>query len=140
MTTINEIIEFIEDLSGVDKVNENSDIFSDIGMVGDDFHEMIEKYAKRIGVDMTQYIWYFHSNEEGNSFGGIFYNPPYEQIERIPITPKILTEFANKGKWEIQYPAHNIPSERPDLNFNRWLFILFIVSILIWIIVRYILI
>ncbi len=45
---------------------------------------------------MSNYLWYFHCNEEGTgSIGGMFFNTPYKSVNRIPVTPKMLTEFAN---------------------------------------------
>ncbi len=55
---------------------------------------------------MTSYLWYFHSDVEGgwNSFGRSFFDLPYKQVKRIPVTPVMLADFARKGKWDIQYP------------------------------------
>jgi len=65
-------------------------------------------------VDMTAYLWYFHSDEEGNNIGGLFFPPPYKRVKRIAVTPLLLTEFANTGKWDIEYPNHKIPQKRYD--------------------------
>jgi hypothetical protein len=134
--SIDNIIKFIQDLSGTDKVQDNSDIFGDIGMVGDDFHEMIEKYATKYSVDMSGYLWYFHADEEGQSIGGQFFAAPYERVKRIPVTPEMLKEFANKGKWDIQYPEHKLPKKRYDLLINRLIFGLFSIGLLIWLIIK----
>ena len=135
MTDINEIIELIKDHSGISEIIETSDIYS-LGISGDDFHELIEKYAKMYKVDMSNYIWYFHADEEGNSIGGHFFAPPYERVERIPVTPMMLLQFANKGKWEISYPEHVIPSKRYDIIINRVIMACFLIFIIIWIITK----
>jgi hypothetical protein len=31
-----------------------------------------------------------------------------EQVKRISITPAMLTDFANSGKWNMVYPEHKI--------------------------------
>ena len=103
------IVSFLTDLIGVDKITLQSDIFFDLGVVGDDFHEMIEKYQKTFNVDITNYLWYFHADEEGQSIGGGFFKAPYERVKRIPVTPKMLLDFANNGKWTIEYPVHTLP-------------------------------
>jgi len=79
-------------------------------IVGDDFHELIEKFAQTYSVDMTDYLWYFHCDEEGwrSYLCDFFFPPPYKKVKRIAVTPLLLTEFANKGKWHIQYPEHKI--------------------------------
>ena len=33
----------------------------------------------------------------------------------------MLADFANKGKWEISYPKHNIPEKRMDIVID-WIF------------------
>jgi hypothetical protein len=119
MPTTNEIIEFVKKNTGLKNITSDTDIF-DIGVVGDDFHELIEEFAKTYSVNMTNYLWYFHADEEGGrgSIGGLFFDPPYKKVNRISVTPLLLTEFANKGKWEIEYPKHQIPKRRYDLLIN----------------------
>ena len=129
-----EIIELIKKLSSEDKIESTTDIFKDAGLVGDDFDEMIEKFALKYSVDMTGYIWYFHTDEEGLSIGSFFFAPPNEQVERIPVTPAMLAEFAKRGRWEIQYPNHKISARRYDLLVNRiiaWFFLIIIILTLI---------
>ncbi len=73
MVTAEELISFVKDFTAVDKVQSETDIFSDLRCTGDDFHELIEKYAKKYPVDMSSYLWYFHADEEGQNFGGVFF-------------------------------------------------------------------
>lgn len=137
MTSIDDIIQFLKDVSGSEKVDADTDIFNDLGMVGDDFHEMIEKFAMRYSVNMTDYLWYFHADEEGQNFGGLFFKPPYRQVERIAVTPKMLFDFACKGKWDLQYPAHKISPKRYDILMNRVLALVSLTIILILLIRKY---
>ena len=130
MPTTNEIIDFIKEDTGLDNITSDTDIFKN-GSVGDDFHELIEKFAKTYSVEMTNYLWYFHSDEEGLNTGGLFFDPPYKRVERIPVTPSLLTEFANKGKWDIEYPKHEIPRRRYDLIINKILLVLVIVCLIV---------
>jgi flavin-dependent dehydrogenase len=116
---INEIRNFLEDYSAVYADDPNIDIFKDLGIVGDDFHEMIEKYAWKYKIDMSGYIWYFHSNEEGHSLGGQFFKPPYQRVDRIPVTPQMLADFIVTKKWMVDYPPHEIPKRRIDLTINK---------------------
>ena len=120
MLTTNDIVEFVRKNTGSESITSETDIFSD-GTVGDDFHDLVENFAKTYSVDMTNYLWYFHSDEEGswNSIGGLFFDPPNKRVERIPVTPALLTEFANKRKWELKYPKHTIPEKRYDILINR---------------------
>lgn len=125
--SVSDLQEFIRKISGAKQVNPNSDIFAEVGMVGDEFQEMIEKFADTFTVDMSDYLWYFHTDEEGYmSIGGIFFKPPYNRVTRIPVTPAMLTEFANKGKWDLKYPAHKLPAYRYDILINKILTGLFL--------------
>ncbi|MFT2009511.1 DUF1493 family protein [Pontibacter sp. 13R65] len=114
-----ELEEFIIAYTSCKKVNEDSDIYSDLDLVGDDFHDFIDAYAKKYEVDISSYLWYFHGDEEGNNFGGLLFKPPYARVQRIPVTPILLAKFANTRKWEIPYPEHHLPKYRYDLLLNR---------------------
>jgi len=119
-------------------MNSEVDIFYDLGVTGDDFHEMIEKYEKKFNVDMTSYLWYFHADEEGQNTGGIFFKAPNERVNRIPLTPKMLVDFANKGKWTINYPKHNLHKRRYDIIINRVLIFGLIIYIVITLLQKYV--
>jgi len=136
MSWVNEIRNFLEDYSGVYPASPDTDIFKDIGVTGDDFHEMMEKYAKQYDVDMSEYLWYFHCDEEGQSIGGQFFRPPYERVKRIPVTPQMLADFIVTKKWKIDYPPHTLPKYRVDLIINVVIVIGFFVAVAIWYLVK----
>lgn len=137
--TINNIIDFLKDQALIDDIYPDTDICNGIGLTGDDFHEMIEEYSKVFSVDMTNYLWYFHSEEEGwNSIGGSFFPPPNKQVKRIPIAPLMLTEFANSGKWDIKYPHHKVSKRRYDLYINLFLLIAVLIWAIVWTIQKFI--
>ena len=66
--SFDEIKSFIVDKTGCEQhvVTSNCDLMNDLGCSGDDFHELIEDYAKKYGVNMDNYLWYFHTDEEGH--------------------------------------------------------------------------
>jgi hypothetical protein len=133
MSKLTEIINFVKEISGIDEINPESDIY-ELGVVGDDFHEMIEEYAKTFEVDMTKYLWYFHADEEGQNFGALFFKPPYLRVDRIPVNPRLLSEFAENKKWCIDYPEHKLPNKRIDLIINQIFIILsVIIALIIWV-------
>lgn len=132
------ILSFLTELVGREKITLQTDIFTDLNVWGDDFHEMIEKYQKQFNVDMTAYLWYFHSNEEGQSIGGAFFRPPYDRVKRIPVTPKMLLDFANAGKWTIDYPDHVLPKKRYDLIINTVLVLGFFIILAIYLLNKYV--
>lgn len=122
MYSLEEISLFLEKQIGCDlsEINPETDIHNDLGVSGDDFDEMMFEYSKKFKVDLKNYLWYFHSDEEGgwDSIGGSFFKPPYERVSRIPVTPILLLEFANLGKWDIKYPEHQLPKRRYDMIIN----------------------
>jgi hypothetical protein len=128
MYTQEDIDNFIKQTSGGEVLKPNDDLMNDQGIGGDDFHELIDKYAKTFNVDMAGYLWYFHADEEGglNSIGSSFFKPPYERVDHIPVTPEKLLDFANKGCWDMEYPPHKLPKRRWDLVINGILFIIFL--------------
>ena len=130
MYLLEDIIEFVKEQTAVKEVNANDDLLNDLGCSGDDHHEFMEAYTKKFNVDMSTYLWYFHSDEEGQNFGGIFFKPPYMRVEHIPVTPSMLLEFANKGKWDIIYPPHTLPKRRYDILINYFIGFLFIAYVI----------
>ena len=132
MTDITEIIKFVKEETCVSEVTEDSDIEDDLGCYGDDFFELIEKYSKNFNVDLSTYLWYFHTGEEGfASIGGMFFKPPNRRVKRIPVTPKLLFEFAQKGKWSLEYPEHKIPKKRYDSLVNQIIMLILIISVIV---------
>lgn len=135
MVELQQIYEALEQYIDIEIIRPDSDLKNDQGVFGDDFEEMINKYAKLFNVDMTNYRWYFHMREEGSdySIGSILFKPPYDRVPYIPVTPQMLVDFANKGKWDIDYPPHKIPKRRVDLLVNFVVVVVFIIFVLyIW--------
>ena len=125
--TFQDIKSFLEENVGCDEgeIIESCDIVKDLGCYGEDFDELMSAYSKKFHVDMTSYLWYFHTKEEGNSFGGMVFKAPNERVKRIPVTPIVLVDSANNGKWIISYPEHTLPKKRFDLTINLILVIAF---------------
>lgn len=138
MITEKEIIDFIETEYWKSNLQSNSDIFETVRISGDDSFELIEKFSKKYDVDISNFLWYFHHEEEGswNSIGGYFHKSPDKLVKRIPITPKMLTKFAETKKWEINYPIHKLPEKRKDLILNQILVVTILVLALIGIIIN----
>ncbi len=121
MFSQDQINNFVREKTGIEDLKLSDDLHNDHGVSGDDFHELIDEYAKRFCVDMTLYLWYFHAYEEGSwiSIGGSIFKPPYKRVPHIPLTPAILFEIARKGYWTIEYPAHELPRQRWDIIINQ---------------------
>ncbi len=124
MITIEEIVDFTKDFLKEDNIFPDTDIFS-LGIYGDDMDEFLGSYHKKYNVNFDNYLWYFHNEEEISSnisIGKIFFKRPYDSVERIPITPEILTKFANTKVWEIDYPEHQLPKYRYDVLIDQIIF------------------
>ena len=130
MSKLKAIIDFIEDFSGLTKLKPDSDILM-LGVYGDDFHELIQRYAEEFEVDVSQYKWYFHGDEEGLNFGSLLFKAPYERVERIPVTPQLLADFAEKKRWNCLYPEHTIPERRYDLLINKVILFGFLIFLVV---------
>ncbi|MDR6913431.1 acyl carrier protein [Pseudomonas sp. 3296] len=104
----------------VDHILDDSDLYADLGIDGDDFLELIEMFRTNFSVDMSEYRWYFHHREEGFlNFGALIFPPPYRRVKRMVITPKILHHAVETGSWPYHYPAHSLDLRRLDMLLNR---------------------
>ena len=60
-----ELIALVTGTNGIkEEVLPDADIEKDLGCTGDDFFELMEAYAKRFNVDMSGFLWYFHTHDE----------------------------------------------------------------------------
>ena len=119
------------------EIKPDTDIYNDLRCVGDDFFELLEMYSKHFSVDMSAFLWYFHSDGEGPpGIGQEFFKPPYDRVERIPVTPAMLTEFANSGKWSIEYPPHQIPKIRWDIRIDLILVVCIAMGIVVYLLLK----
>ena len=126
--TFSEIKNLIIDKSGCNNedITYDCDIVNDLGCWGDDLSELIEEYSNKFNVDMSTYLWYFHTEEEGFNIGGLFFKAPYERVKHIAITPTLLLESANSGSWLLSYPKHKLTKRRYDIMVNLSLVLIFI--------------
>ena len=120
MLELDDILGFVQAQTGYHKpVSESADLDREIGVFGDDMQDLLEAYAERFDVDMTSYLWYFHTGEEGVNLGGLFFKPPYCRVKRIPVTLAVLLRSARTGVWSVDYPYHFLPSRRLDMLVNQ---------------------
>lgn len=119
MPTFEEVTELVKSVTAYDQpLTESTTLQSDIGVAGVDMDHLLAAYSKRFGVDLSSYIWYFHTCEEFWNIGGLFFPPPNMRVKEIPITLAMLHHFAVLGRWAVEYPPHEPPRHRPDIWFN----------------------
>lgn len=134
MITEKEIIDFIETEFWKSNLQSDSDIFTLLKIDGDDCDDLLSKYSEKYDVDMNGFLWYFHYQEEGSltfNFGNIFFKNPHNRVKEIPITPKMLAEFAVSKKWDINYPKHELPKYRYDIIINYLIIAVLILGIIL---------
>lgn len=98
-------------------------IFGNPDIVGNDFTELIENYAKEFQVNLDGYLWYFHRSDEGMNIFNFLFKPPNEKVERIPVSPAILLNHAQKQPWDMTYPKQDKSINRRDLVYSNVLLI-----------------
>lgn len=131
MSSIEEIYTLLENQCGVKRhqLRMDVDIFDELGVEGDDFSELIESFSSTFNVDISNYRWYFHSNDEGTNLFSFMFRPPNKKVSRIPITPELLLRISKTKSWDISYPNHEVPENRNDISFSWLLLILIIVGL-----------
>lgn len=107
----------------------------DLGVDGDDFFELEEAFADEFKVNMSEYRWYFHHREEPTwpDMGRLLFPAPYDRVQEIPVTPQLLLNSANAGKWIVEYPDRTLPRRRYDVLINQLMYLpligLFVVGV-----------
>ena len=97
----------------------DDDMFDCVAITGDDAFVFVTEFASEFDVDMSNYRWYFHHEEEGHNFGGLFFKPPNQRVNRIPITISLLAKAIDTKIWPIDYPEHKLPRVRLDMLINQ---------------------
>jgi hypothetical protein len=138
MTTLDDIYNFLSEEVGIagEQIRPDTDLYADLRVDGDDFFGLAETFESRFSVDMSSYRWYFHHGEEGWSPGGLFFKAPQDRVERIPVTPRLLLESANSGRWLLEYPEHHIPPKRYDLTLNAVIVIVGMLALAAYVIIK----
>jgi hypothetical protein len=134
--TFDQAVVFVREQTGFrGQLTEATALQSDIGVYGDDMDNLLTAYAERFGVDLSGYRWYFHTGEEGIGLGGLFFPPPNARVQEIPITVAMLHDFAQRGRWSMEYPEHRPPRFRPDILINQ-LVVLGVIAVIFGVVVR----
>jgi acyl carrier protein len=98
-----DISSFLASQLGVDEATLAPDdsLLDDCGVDGDDFDDLMEAFSQRFEVDLSGYRWEFHHQGEAG-LSSLFFR---HTEDRIAVTPRLLLECANAGKWPIEYPS-----------------------------------
>ena len=101
------LLEFIQ----LPNVNVDlSDILGSVRYAGDDAHEMMRGFAKRFGVDMSDFDpWqHYDADEPPNWQRYRPYSLDGKELPLLPITVVDLTHAANLGRWTPDYSGREV--------------------------------
>jgi hypothetical protein len=113
----------------------DADLFESLALAGDDVDEFLLEFSYRFQIDLRNYLWYFHQEEEPTlNFVIWFIKSPDKRVQRIPVIISILREAMRIKAWPVLYPEHTLPTHRWDTIINRTiigipLLVLFIIAL-----------
>lgn len=110
----------------------DTDLHADLRLIGLDLGEFLDEFAVRFGIDLSGFPWYFHSEDDGASFGRLFFASPQDRVTRIPLRLGLLYAAAETGRWPVEYPAHSLPPRRWDVIIDRLLVTAAALGLLWW--------
>lgn len=113
-------------------LSEETDLHSDLGLISLDLDEFLDEFARRFDVDLSGFLWYFHTEEDGVSPGRLFFAAPQDRVRRIPLRLALLYQAVELGRWPVDYPEHSLPRRRWDVVFNQCLAAGFAVWLVWW--------
>lgn len=134
---IETIYEFIKQSESIltGELTPDADLHDDLGITGDDFSAIMQKFEKEFNVDMQNYRWYFHHTENGAlGIGGLLINSPSFRVPHIPVTPRLLLQAVSEGSWPVQYPEHDLSGKRYDITIDRVLALALVLFIITWLV------
>lgn len=117
MTAVRQFVSEQCDFDG--PLQDDEDIFRRVGITGDDAADFVQSFVARFEVDMSSYLWHFHTEEEGFNVGAGLFLSPEQKVARIPITLRLLAEAVSLNTWPVEYPDHEPPRLRNDILVNR---------------------
>ena len=119
------------------QIGETTELQQDLSVVGDDLFDLVARFAADFDVDMSGFLWYFHTEEDLLNPGALFSKPPDRQVERIPISVGMLLEFADEGAWSVDYPAHSIQRSRIDVRITQMIALAVVLLVVLILVVKY---
>lgn len=104
-----EIAEFIASFVGIpsEGLSISTTLFGDLGIDGDDAHELLAAFGKRFNVDLSALDLTKHFGSEGTWPWALFYwvvlwsrsGTPEQKARLSPITIADLVRAVESGKW-----------------------------------------
>jgi hypothetical protein len=104
-----DIVGLVAEVSGRPRAQvDRADLLGSAGLDGKAASRFLQVYAVRFRVDLRGYRWWFHHRDHG------VFAMPLVALDRegneirIPLTAEMLAGFAERGRWDIDYPQHRL--------------------------------
>jgi len=134
VSRVEEINALVREHTGArGALSEDTDLHGDLGLISLDLEEFLSEFAARFGVDLSGFLWYFHTDEDGVSPGRLFFAAPQDRVARIPLRLALLYRAAELGRWPVDYPKHSLPPRRWDVLVNQCLVAATVLGMLWWV-------
>lgn len=133
VSRVDEINALVREHTGTRGVlSEETDLHSDLGLTSLDLDEFLAEFAKRFDVDLSGFLWYFHTEEDGVSPGRLLFAAPQDRVQKIPLKLALLYQAVELSRWPVDYPEHSLPRRRWDVVVNQCLAAALAVGLLWW--------
>ncbi len=101
--TLNKIKDFVSEFSCTkrDKLSENTTLYPNLGIGGDDAAEFLEVFSDKFSVDMSEFKFSKYFGPEGcNPFSSLYCILfARDKLKKTPITLRDLVEAVENKKW-----------------------------------------
>lgn len=133
VSTVAEINALVRKHTGArGMLSEETDLHSDLRLISLDLEEFLDEFAKRFDVDLSEFLWYFHTEEDGVSLGRLFFAAPQDLVTRIPLRLALFYQAVELGRWPVDYPEHSLPRRRWDVVVDQCLAAAMALGLLWW--------
>ena len=111
-----DIVAFASGFVGLDvRCDDDGDLLAGMGIEGEEASAFFASYAEHFSVESEKMLWFFHYKTNGSPFWRRI--RPVDRDGRtfalIPVSPRLLADAANLGRWPLEYPTHKV-------HVSRW--------------------
>ena len=109
MSRASEIVALAAEASGLPRARiDRADLLGSAGLDGKAASRFLRIYAMRFRVDLRGYRWWFHHRDHGVLAMPLVALDQDGNEIRIPLSAEMLAGFAERGRWEVDYPPHRL--------------------------------
>ncbi len=109
MSRESEIVGLAAEVTGRPRAGiDRDDLLGSDGFDGKAASRFVQTYAVRFRVDIRGYRWWFHHRDHGVFAMPLVALDHAGREIHIPLTAEMLAGFAERGRWDIDYPPHRL--------------------------------